>query len=133
MWVWTKVFFKKRGFKLDLRIYNGGPELLEAVQRGEAEVGEIGMLPLCLAYSQGAPIRVIGSGFIQKLDHFLAAIPSIKTLAELKGKRVGLLSLGSCDDYLLQRMMQSVGLDWCHDLERVAPGAGLRQAGAVWR
>lgn len=117
-----KGFFSQQGIKLEIKYYWGGPELAAGIESGEAPVGEMGLLPFSKAFADGLKARVIGSSIIQKLDHFLVAKPEIESLEQLKGKRVGLLSLGSCDDYFLKKMLQTVGLDSDKDIEKVPMG-----------
>jgi len=100
---------------VEVRISDGGPELLAMVARGEAHVGEIGLFPFA-KYASQTPIEkracsLVGSTFIQQLDHYLVGPPgSTAGVTALKGKRVGILSDGSCDSYLLTAALNSAGL-----------------------
>lgn len=99
---------------VELSITDGGPELLKQVREGRVHLAEIGMFPF-LAAADGAeppPGRLIGSTFIQQLDHYLAAgDASITSIKHLEGRRVGVLSRGSCDSYLLRAMLANAGAD----------------------
>lgn len=117
-----KGFFARQGIDLEIKYYWGGPELAAGIESGEAPIGEMGLLPFSKAFADGLKARVIGSSVIQKLDHFLVAKPEIESLKQLKGKRVGLLSIGSCDDYFLKKMLSTVGLDADKDIEKVPMG-----------
>lgn len=114
--------FEKRG--IDLRICNcwGGPELAAAVSEGRVWIGEMGLPPFLKAYSDGLPARVIGSSTIQQLDHYLVARPQIEQMRDLQGKRLGILSAGSCDDYFARSMLRVSGLDPDRDVELVPLG-----------
>lgn len=114
--------FQKQGVYPEIRIFHGGPELLKAVRDGKVHVGEIGLPPFIKAFSKGLPARIIGSTFVQQLDHYVAALPDISSLAELRGKRVGILSHGSCDEYFLHRMLNTEMIDPEEDLEIVPLG-----------
>lgn len=115
-------FFERRGVRPEIEIFHGGPELLRAVAEERIHVGEIGLPPFIKAFSQGLPARIIGSTFIQRLDHFLAATPQIRTVADLKGRRIGILSAGSCDDYFLRRLLRQHGVDPDAEVEMVPLG-----------
>ena len=117
-----KEFFVRRGVRPRLEIFHGGPELLRAVEDGRVLVGEIGLPPFIRAFGQGQKIRLIGGTFIQRLDHFLAARPDLGSLVELRGRKVGILSKGSCDQFFLQRMFSSVGLNADLEVEMVPLG-----------
>ncbi|MDO9111946.1 MAG: ABC transporter substrate-binding protein [Desulfatirhabdiaceae bacterium] len=106
-----KRIFQRLGVCPEVKVHHGGPELLQAVRDNRAHVGEIGLPPFLTAFSHGLPARIIGSTFIRSLDHFLVAKPAISSLAELKGRRIGILSRGSCDEYFIRRLLQNQGID----------------------
>ena len=114
--------FQKQGVYPEIRIFHGGPELLKAVRDGDVHIGEIGLPPFIKAFSEGLPARIIGSTFIQQLDHYIAALPDISSLAELRGKRIGILSHGSCDEYFLHRILNTEMIDPQEDVEIVPLG-----------
>lgn len=106
-----KRIFQCLGVCPEVKVHHGGPELLQAVRDNRVHVGEIGLPPFLTAFSQGLAARIIGSTFIQSLDHFLVARPGIHSLAELRGRRIGILSRGSCDEYFIRRLLQTQGID----------------------
>jgi len=114
--------FQKQGVYPEIRIFHGGPELLKAVRDGKVHIGEIGLPPFIKAFSEGLPARIIGSTFIQQLDHYLAALPDISSLSELRGKKVGILSHGSCDEYFIRRMLNAKMIDLGGEVQIVPLG-----------
>ena len=106
-----KRIFQRLGVCPEVKVHHGGPELLQAVRDNRVHVGEIGLPPFLKAFSHGLPARIVGSTFIRSLDHFLVAKPAISSLAELKGRRIGILSRGSCDEYFIRRLLQNQGID----------------------
>jgi len=118
----SRGLFKERGIDLDIRYFWGGPELAEGVARGEVWIGEMGLPPFLKAYSDGLPARVIGSSTIQQLDHYLVSRPEVTMMQDLKGRRIGILSFGSCDDYFARSMLRTSGLDPDADVELVPLG-----------
>ena len=106
-----KRIFQRLGVCPEVKVHHGGPELLQAVRDSRVHVGEIGLPPFLAAFSQGLPARIIGSTFIRSLDHFLVARPGINSLAELRGRKIGILSRGSCDEYFIRRLLQNQGID----------------------
>jgi NitT/TauT family transport system substrate-binding protein len=115
-------FFRKRGIGLEIRYSWGGPQLASAFARGEVWIGEMGLPPFLKAYSQGLPARVIGSSTIQQLDHYLVARPHIAEMKDLRGRRLGILSAGSCDEYFARSMLESSGLDPDRDVALIPLG-----------
>jgi NitT/TauT family transport system substrate-binding protein len=104
-------YFRDQGVELETWISYGGPELAQAVARGDIHIGDMGLPPFVTAYTKGLPARIIGSSPIQQLDHYLVGTPPIESMADLNGKRIGILSRGSCDDYFIRRLLQSHGID----------------------
>jgi len=109
------LLFEKAGLPpVELMVTDGGPELLRQVNEGKVHVAEIGLFPFLAAMDSPTPpaARLIGSTFIQQLDHYLAAgHPTITSMEQLRGRRVGVLSHGSCDSYLLRAMLSASGVD----------------------
>jgi NitT/TauT family transport system substrate-binding protein len=120
--------FERRGIDLEIRYYWGGPELAAAVSRGEVWVGEMGLPPFLKAYADGLPARAIGSSTIQQLDHYLVSRPQLSAMEDLRGRRVGILSAGSCDDYFARSMLMASGLDPDTDVRLVPMGRAYGDA-----
>ena len=114
--------FQKRCVYPKIKIFHGGPELMQAVREGHVHIGEIGLPPFIKAFSKGLPARIIGSTFIQQLDHYIAARPDIGALSELKGKKIGILSHGSCDEYFIQKLLKSINIDSEREVQIVPLG-----------
>lgn len=106
-----KGLFQKQEIALRIKYCWGGLEVAQAVDRGEAAIGNLGLPPFLMAIAQGLPLRAIGSSIMQQLNHHLVARAGVERLEDLKGKRVGILSLGSCDDFFLRHMLKSSDLD----------------------
>jgi hypothetical protein len=120
---WIERFPLYYGKHLRIRYYWGGPELARAMAGGEVMIGEMGMPPFLRAYSEGLPAKVIGSSVIQQLDHYLVGRPEILGLESLKGRKVGILSPGSCDDYFARSMLRAAGVDPDRDVQLVPLGS----------
>ena len=117
--------FEKRNISLEIKYYFGGPELCQAVSAGEVHIGNLGFPPFLKGYIDGLPARIIGSANLQQLDHYLVARSDIKSISDLKGKRIGILSSGSCDSYFIKRMLNKGGLDAEKDVELKPMGSAL--------
>jgi NitT/TauT family transport system substrate-binding protein len=117
-----KGFFLDQGLAIEIQYFWGGPELAHAVEQGRVLIGEMGLPPFLKSFSQGLPARVIGSSLIQQLDHFLVCRPEIEKMEDLKGKKIGILSCGSCDDYFIRFMLRSASIDPDRDVEVIPLG-----------
>lgn len=119
-----KGFFLDQGLDIEIQYFWGGPELARAVERAQVLIGEMGLPPFLKGFSQGLPARVIGSSVIQQLDHFLVCRPAIEQMADLRGKKIGILSCGSCDDYFIRFMLRASSIDPDKDVELIPLGNG---------
>ena len=117
-----KGFFQDQGLNVEIQYFWGGPELAHAVEQGRILIGEMGLPPFLKSSAQGLPARVVGSSVIQQLDHFLVCRPEIEKMEDLKGKKIGILSCGSCDDYFIRFMLRSSSIDPDRDVEIIPLG-----------
>jgi NitT/TauT family transport system substrate-binding protein len=82
---------------------------------------DIAVLPINMAAklrSAGVPIvlaAVVGDGMVS----FLTSDPTVKSLADLRGKDVYVAGQGATPDYLMQRLLSGAGLDPSKDLRLV--------------
>jgi NitT/TauT family transport system substrate-binding protein len=103
--------FEAEGLDLSVRIVFGGPELAAAFGSGDLPVGSIGS-PSCIpAMAAGARFRIVGSGCRQRAHMYLGIAKGIGGYADLRGKRIGLLSIGSCPSWIVRKILIHHGLD----------------------
>lgn len=106
----AKGYFKDEGVDLSARALHAGPAIAAALNSGELAFGHLGTPPALVSHSRGARFRAVGSGIKRKLHLYLGIHSSIEKLEALKGGRIGLLSMGSCDEWVGRRMLQTHGL-----------------------
>ena len=68
-----------------------------------------GGTPYIVAYLEGAQTKMIG-GVNNKLPYGFVSLASIKTPAQLKGKRIGISRFGSTDDFAVKLALTQFGL-----------------------
>ncbi|MBN9427617.1 MAG: ABC transporter substrate-binding protein [Burkholderiales bacterium] len=90
-------FFKEEGLTLEIRMFQGGPEITAAAIGGDIDYGYANPVSPILAFAQGAPVRIIApSEFADDsiVDGVLARSDGpIKGLRDLVGKRVAVNAL----------------------------------------
>lgn len=106
-----KGIFEEEGLDLSVKVVFGGPEIAAAYESGELQIGEMGSPPAINAIAAGKPFKIIGSGCRQRAHMFFGVRKGINSFQELKGKRLGLLGLGSCPDWIARKMLAEEGLD----------------------
>mgnify|MGYP001240466385 CR=1 FL=1 len=117
------------GYKVEWTEFPGGPQLLEAVNVGSIDFGNVGEAPPIFAQAAGTPLVYLGhSPASPKAEAILVPENSpIKTGADLKGKKVA-LNKGSNVHYLLVKYLEREGLKYS-DIEVVfLPPADARAA-----
>lgn len=72
---------------------------------------------------RGAPMKFLFTTFYRPM-YWLYAKPELRSLNDLKGKRVGVSSLGSGPDSLLRHVLRKNGLEGGRDVIIMAMGAG---------
>lgn len=103
--------FEAEGLDLSVRIVFGGPELAAAFSSGDLPIGSIGSPSGLNPLAAGANFCIIASGCRQRAHMYLGVRKDIKSYEDLRGKRLGLLSIGSCPSWIARRMLAHHGLD----------------------
>ena len=129
------------GYRVEWREFPSGPPSLEALNAGALDVAHAGDAPLIFAQAAGVPFVYFGVSAISP-DSSGIVVPkssTLKTLAELKGKKVA-FAKGSSAHYLVARALQSAGLSFA-DIKpiylqppdaRAALQSGTIDAWAIW-
>jgi NitT/TauT family transport system substrate-binding protein len=106
-----KGFFRRAGIDLRMRVIFGGPPLAAAYDAGVVQMGEIGSPPAIAALGQGARFVIVGSGIWRKAHMYFGARPGIASWEEMRGRRLGLLTRGSCPEWFIRGMLVQHGFD----------------------
>jgi ABC-type nitrate/sulfonate/bicarbonate transport system substrate-binding protein len=117
-------FFKDEGIDLSTRALFGGPAIAAALSSGDLSFGHLGTPPALVAHSKGARFRAVGSAIKRKLHMYFAVRSDIVDLRSLERGSIGLLSLGSCDEWVGRKMLQVHGLKPDVDVRLVPIGDG---------
>src|SRR5262249_13934412 len=126
---------KPLGYTVSWKEFPAGPQLIEAVNVGAVDFAHTGEAPPVFAQSEGAPILYIAhEPEAPKADAIIMLKDSpIKTVADLKGKKVA-LNKGSNVHYLLVKALEKAGLSYS-DVEVTflppADGRAAFEKGAV--
>ncbi|MDR2160586.1 MAG: ABC transporter substrate-binding protein [Desulfovibrio sp.] len=136
-------FFAEEGLKAELIGFINSADGIAAIRSGKVDVGGFGTVAPLLQISTGADLRIIGGLMGEDTSIITTAeiSPKVKTLADLKGKKVATIRLAT-GDAVLRGGLHKSGLSWKDDLEIFelkSPGAvieavknGQVDAGVVW-
>jgi sulfonate transport system substrate-binding protein len=125
----------KLPFAVSFADFTSGPPILQAMSAGSLDVGGVGNAPPVFAAAGGAKVAIVGA-LANNPNSAALVVPkgsSIKSIADLKGKKIA-VAQGSSADYHLLTVLNKAGLS-VHDvtLEYLQPAQGLAalSSGAV--
>lgn len=115
-------FFAEEGIRLTTKPLYGGPAIAKALNEGHLHFGHLGTPPAIVAHGNGARFRLVASGVKKKPHLYLGVRPDLRSFHDLRGAKIGLLSLGSCDEWIARRMLSLNDLDPDRDVMFVPIG-----------
>jgi NitT/TauT family transport system substrate-binding protein len=102
-------FFKKHNINAEITQFSGGPELADSTMAGEMDFGSSGTATWMPRFVRSDALLIVGT-MATSTDNFkMAALNSIKSLSDLKGKRLGTVA-GSTIDYLWALVAQKLNV-----------------------
>jgi ABC-type nitrate/sulfonate/bicarbonate transport system substrate-binding protein len=103
--IWEKV-----GLKLDIASFKGDGQLQQGLSAGSVDFG-LGSGPAMGYRAKGVPAIAVASIFSAPSDMALVVAPNgpIKSLADLKGKTLGVTTAGSLTDWLVHELAKHQG------------------------
>ncbi len=120
--------FEKHGIRVRPIFIRGGVQGVQALLARDVLIEMQGASAIVNAWAQGAKeLRYVGA-VGNKLDYILVGHSTIKTPADLKGKRIAVSQIGSSSDFVARYALRQVGLNPEKDVTIVAVGA----AGERW-
>ncbi len=102
-------YFKEVGLDVDFKTFEGGVGALRGMVSGGLDVAGTSADPLFAAVAQGVAVHAIGT-YAPKLSVVMVSTPDVKTVADLKGKKIGIQEVGGFSDVMNQLLLQSAGL-----------------------
>ena len=107
----AKGYYKAEGLDVDFQVGKGGADVAKQVAVGNADMGGgIGDTPL-IVRANGLPVKgvaLLGGKSLTAL--YVRKDAGVKTIADLKGKNIGVLAFQDTTFYNLLAMMASAGL-----------------------
>jgi NitT/TauT family transport system substrate-binding protein len=119
--------------KLKTKVFNAGPALVEALFAGEIDIGYVGPGPALAAHSRskGQGVRVIAGAAANGVTIVARSGSGIKTLSDLKGKRLATPQHGNTQDIAARHFLVYELKQTGHD--NVISVANAEQSGMMAR
>jgi len=102
--------FAKHGIDADLVFMPGSPTLIAAINSGALAVGFTGGTAILSAASGGADFKVLAASHVRS-NHDLVVKPEIKRAEDLRGKRIGVTSIGGTGWMAAMLVFEQLGLN----------------------
>lgn len=105
-------FFKEEGLNVEMRYASGAPQGTQITAANQADVAIVTVEPAINGYDKG-----IRGKFFSRINNrliYYIAVPEdspIKTVADLKGKKIGVASFGSAAVPVVKSILRSAGIE----------------------
>lgn len=103
-------FFKEEG--LDVRpvtLSSSGPIMMALLMSGQTDLVIAGAVAILRGISRGAPVVVV-SGHLNRISYALMSAKGLKTVADLKGKTIGITGVGGMGEFTVVEALRRNGL-----------------------
>ena len=85
-------FFKQEGLDVKIEVYDGSEKIFHDLRAGTHQIAIASIESVIAESYKGGQLRIV-AGIAKRPPHFIIAQPEIKTLADLKGKTIGVVSM----------------------------------------
>jgi ABC-type nitrate/sulfonate/bicarbonate transport system substrate-binding protein len=109
-----KGFFAKEGIQGDVVLIGSTDTLIQALIAGHVNVAIVDPSAAINAVERGASLKIIG-GTVPIAAYTLVGCPKYKTIKELKGTTIGVVSLVSGSTIFLREMLKKEGMELNRD------------------
>jgi NitT/TauT family transport system substrate-binding protein len=131
MWyAFEKGIFKERGLDVDMQAISGGAQTSAALLANQIHIGQFGGAEALSANAAGADLVVVGN-MAPVYPYILYAQKQYKTLADLKGKKIGVSNKGGSSDIATRAAIKTAGFDPDKDFQIVAVGSHANRTAAL--
>jgi NitT/TauT family transport system substrate-binding protein len=102
--------FRDEGLSVELVRFEGGVGAFRAVAGGSVDLAGTSSEPFITAVSQGAEVKAVYT-YAPNVDVSFVVGPGVKTLADLKGKRIGIQEPGGFSDIMSRLVLKKAGIN----------------------
>jgi NitT/TauT family transport system substrate-binding protein len=114
-------YFAQEGIATRLVFMQSGVQLMQSIIAGDTQIGMGSAPELVTAVNAGAKVHGFW-GISNLMPYALISRPDIKTIAELKGKKIAVSARGSLSEFLASYVLKNKGIDPSKDVFYVALG-----------
>ena len=122
--------FAKYGLISEIVYIPGGTTNIQVLVSGSLDMSQLSGAPGVAANLEGADIVYI-LGLLDKLNYQLVTRPEIKSVEQLKGKKLGVSRFGSSADFGLRAVLKRLGIDPAKDVSILQIGDEPARVAAI--
>src|SRR5438552_5494758 len=131
MWyAFEKGIFKEQGLDVDMQSINGGAQTSAALLANQIQIGQFGGSEALSGVAGGADLVLVGN-MAPVYPYILYAQKAIKTVQDLKGKKIAISNAGGSSDIATRAALKAAGLDPDKDVNIVAVGSHSNRTAAL--
>lgn len=119
-------FFKAAGIDPKIEVYNDAHKIFTDLKAGNIQIGISSIETVVLDGYNGGALRLV-AGSAQRPPHFIIAQPEIKTLADLKGKTIGVVSMHEGTTFFVKDIAKAGGFALADVKVEAVGGSPARQ------
>ena len=123
-------FFAKEGLEDQIIFIPSATQLAQVLVAGDVDIASLGGGPAMAASLSGADIKVFGNN-VNKLIFSLHTKPEVKSIDELRGKRIAVSRFGSAADIAARTALRKFNLDPNKDVILMQLGTMSNMFGAL--
>jgi NitT/TauT family transport system substrate-binding protein len=114
-------YVAEEGLGARLVFFQSGVQLMQSVISGDTHIGMGSAPELVTAVNAGAKVRGVW-GISNLMPYALISRPHIRTINDLKGKKIAVSSRGSLSEFLASYALKNKGLDPSRDVTYISMG-----------
>jgi len=123
-------FFAKEGLEDQIIFIPSATQLAQVLVAGDVDIASLGGGPVMSASLSGADLKVIGNN-VNKLIFSIHTKPEVKSLEELRGKRIAVSRFGSSADVAARAALRKHNMDPAKDVTLMQLGTMSNMFGAL--
>src|ERR1044071_1285952 len=119
-------FFKEAGIEPKIEVYDAADRILTDLRASSHQIGITSIENVIAESYKGSPLRIV-AGIAKRPPHFIIAQPEIKTLADLKGKLIGVVSMHEGTTFFVADIAKAGGFKLSEVKVEAVGGSPTRQ------
>jgi NitT/TauT family transport system substrate-binding protein len=119
-------FFKAEGLDIKMKVYDSSDPIFVDLRKGEQQIAVASIESVIADAYKGGKVRIV-AGSAKRQPHFIIAQPEIKTLADLKGKTIGVVSIHEGTTFFIADIAKAGGFKLSDVKVEAVGGSPTRQ------